>query len=219
MKKPPPPEQIMQVYYSDMREEMPAFIPPSCNRILEVGCGEGNFGQLLKENKTLEVWGVELSESAAAVAGSRLDRVFAGDFHEVYPNLPKKYFDCIVFNDVLEHFTDPDKVLELCKDILTPSGYIVCSIPNVRYIRNLYEVVIEKDWEYKAGGILDRTHYRFFTRKSILRMFTNAGYEVVSCTGINATNNLPARLLGIITFGHMADIRFLEFATVARMNS
>ena len=217
MKKPPSSEKIMQVYYTDPREEMPAFIPLSCKRILEVGCGEGNFGKLLKEREGVEVWGVELSESAAKVAESKLDRVLAGDFHENYPLLPKRNFDCLVFNDVLEHFTDPDRVLELCRDILVPGGYIVCSIPNVRYIRNLYEVLIEKDWEYKAGGILDRTHYRFFTQKSIIRMFTNTGYTVVNCTGINPTNNVLTRLLGIISFGYMADVRFLEFATVARL--
>lgn len=208
----------MQVYYTDPREEMPGFIPLSCKRILEVGCGEGNFGMLLKEREGVEVWGVELSEPSAAIAGKRLDRVFPGDFYDNYQYLPEKYFDCLVFNDVLEHFTDPDRVLEMCKEILLPGGYIVSSIPNVRYIRNLYEVLIEKDWEYKAGGILDRTHYRFFTQKSIIRMFNRAGYAIESCTGINPTNNFLTRLLGIITFGHMSDVRFLEFATVARLN-
>jgi len=217
VKKLPSSEQILQVYYTDPREEMHAFIPVSCKRILEVGCGEGNFGMLLKAREGVEVWGVELSEPSAAIAETRLNRVFSGDFHHNYPLLPKNYFDCVVFNDVLEHFTDPDHVLKLCREILVKGGYIVSSIPNVRYVRNLYEVFIQKDWEYKAGGILDRTHYRFFTQKSIIRMFTNSGYTVVSCTGINKTNNIPAILLGFFTFGYMADVRYLEFATVARL--
>jgi 2-polyprenyl-3-methyl-5-hydroxy-6-metoxy-1,4-benzoquinol methylase len=218
MKKLPTSEEIMKVYYTDQREEMTHFIPLSCKHILEVGCGEGNFGKLLKDERNVEVWGIELSETAAKVAGTRLDRALSGDFHLNYPQLPKSYFDCIVFNDVLEHFTDPERVLILCREVLSKGGYIVCSIPNVRYIRNLYEVLIQKDWEYKAGGILDRTHYRFFTQKSIIRMFTVTGYAVISCTGVNATNNILARLLGFFTFGYMADVRYLEFATVARLD-
>lgn len=206
----------MQVYYTNIRVEMAGIVPGHCTRILDVGCGEGNFGQLLKEKNRAEVWGVELSEKAAVLAGEKLDRVFAGDFMVLFPELPKGYFDCIIFNDVLEHFTDPDHVLELCKEILVHGGYVVSSIPNVRYIRNLYEVIIQRDWEYKAGGILDRTHYRFFTKKSIIRMFTMAGYEVERCTGIKPTPNILARLLGLITLGYMADTKFLQFATVAK---
>ncbi len=217
MKKLPTSEDIMKVYYTDQREEMISFIPPTCQHILEVGCGEGNFGKLLKDERKVEVWGIELSEAAAKVAETKLDRAFGGDFYFNYSKLPKSYFDCVVFNDVLEHFTDPEGVLTLCTEILDSGGYIVCSIPNVRYIRNLYEVLIQKDWEYKAGGILDRTHYRFFTEKSIIRMFTKTGYKVISCTGVNASNNILARLLGFFTFGYMADVRYLEFATVARL--
>ena len=118
MKKLPTSEEIMKVYYTDQREEMTLFIPLSCKHILEVGCGEGNFGKLLKDERNVEVWGIELSETAAKVAGTRLDRALSGDFHLNYPQLPKSYFDCVVFNDVLEHFTDPEKVLLLCKEKL-----------------------------------------------------------------------------------------------------
>jgi len=217
LKTPLTNEQIMQVYFTNVRQEMVGFVPGSCKRVLDVGCSEGNFGKLIKDKIKAEVWGVELSEQAAAIAVSSLDRVFSGDFFAVCPQLPKGFFDCVVFNDVLEHFTDPGRVLELCRDILVPGGYIVSSIPNVRYIRNLYEVVIQKDWEYKPGGILDKTHYRFFTQKSIIRMFKQAGYTVVSCTGINPTPNILTRLLIAFTLGYMSDVQFLEFATVARL--
>jgi 2-polyprenyl-3-methyl-5-hydroxy-6-metoxy-1,4-benzoquinol methylase len=218
MKSNPSNEQMKQVYYTNVRHEMVHFVPADCKRILDVGCSEGNFGKLLMDRNQAEVWGVELSDDAAAIAGKKLNKVYAGDFRTILPKLPLGYFDCLVFNDVLEHFTDPEKVLRQCLAILSPGGYLVSSIPNVRYIGNLVEVVIKKDWEYKSGGILDRTHYRFFTQKSIHRMFNEAGYTVVKCTGINATPSFKTWLLGILTFGHMADVKFLEFATVAKLS-
>lgn len=217
MKHRPTNEQMQQVYYSNTRGEMAGFVPVTCRRILDVGCSEGNFGEQLIRSHGAEVWGVELSEEAAALAGKKLFKVFQGDFKTILPQLPTGYFDCLVFNDVLEHFTDPERVVEQCRSLLAPGGYVVSSIPNVRYIGNLVEVLIKRDWAYKSGGILDRTHYRFFTQKSIIRMFTAAGYSVVTCTGINPTKSLKTRLLGLLTLGHMSDVKFLEFATVAKM--
>ncbi len=218
MKNPLSTDEIMQIYFSNVRKEMTAFVPVSSKRILDVGCSEGNFGKLLMEQNGAEVWGAELSEQAAAVAAGKLHKVFQGDFRTILPQLPSGYFDCLIFNDVLEHFTDPEIVIAQCRTILAPGGDIVSSIPNVRYIRNLFDMVIRKDWEYKDSGILDRTHYRFFTQKSIVRMFTGAGFTVESCTGINATPSIKTRLLGVLTFGHMADVKYLEFATVAKMS-
>jgi 2-polyprenyl-3-methyl-5-hydroxy-6-metoxy-1,4-benzoquinol methylase len=217
MKRNPTNEQMQQVYYSNVRHEMAGFIPTGCKHILDVGCSEGNFGKYLMEQRGAEVWGAELSEAAAVKASQKLHKVFQGDFKTILPQLPSAYFDCLIFNDVLEHFTDPENVIEQCRPILAPGGYIVSSIPNVRYIGNLVEVLIKKDWEYKSGGILDQTHYRFFTQKSIIRMFATAGFTVVSSTGINPTKSFKTWLLGALTLGHMSDVKFLEFATVAKM--
>ena len=81
--------------------------------------------------------------------------------------LPDNNFDVVIFNDVLEHFENPWAVLENVKTKLNASGVVVASIPNVAYITNLVELILKKDWRYKPeGGILDKTHLRFFTKKS-----------------------------------------------------
>lgn len=217
MKRNPTNEQMQQVYYSNVRHETAGFIPIGCKQILDVGCSEGNFGKYLMDRDGAEVWGAELSETAAVMAARKLHKVFQGDFQTILPQLPGAYFDCLVFNDVLEHFTNPETIVKQCRTLLTPGGYIVSSIPNVRFIGNLVEVLIKKDWEYKSGGILDQTHYRFFTQKSIIRMFTEAGFTVVTSTGINPAKSFKTWLLGALTLGHMSDVKFLEFATVAKM--
>src|SRR3989338_2285023 len=94
-------------YYEYSRKEMLSFIPETIDRVLDIGCGAGNFGSILKENRRLEVWGVEVCEDAAEEARTKLDNVIIGDFENSYLELPERYFDCIVFNDVLEHFISP----------------------------------------------------------------------------------------------------------------
>ena len=122
---------------------------------------------------------------AAEVAATRLDKVLANPLSECV-GLPQRYFDAICFNDSLEHFADPGPALESCKDLLRKGGVVVASIPNVRYIENIAHLLIELDWRYENSGIRDRTHLRFFTKKSMERTFRESGYAVLSMHGINS---------------------------------
>jgi len=97
-------------YYNGIRSEMLGYVPDHARRILEVGCGEGNFGAVLKR-RGAEVWGVEYAPEEASAAEKKLDKVFAGDITELTDKLPDHYFDVIVCNDVLEHLTNPYGVL------------------------------------------------------------------------------------------------------------
>lgn len=199
------------------RREMLDFVPLSCQKILEVGCGDGSFASLLKKRDNVEVWGVEIHEQSANIAASRIDRVLCGDFENLMSELlPANYFDCIVFNDALEHFPYPDKLLIQVKDLLAIGGFIVTSLPNFRYVGNLWEIIIDKDFRYKSFGILDYTHFRFFTMKSIERMFCEAGFRVINCQGINKTNSIKVRLFNLMAFDFFSDIFFMQIATVAQ---
>ncbi|RMG74083.1 MAG: methyltransferase domain-containing protein, partial [Nitrospirae bacterium] len=91
------------------------------------------------------------------------------------------YFDCIILADILEHLREPGLTLKKLKGYLSQDGVIVASIPNVRYFEVL-NMLAEGFWTYTEAGILDRTHLRFFTRREIEKMFTEAGLEI---TGIN----------------------------------
>jgi 2-polyprenyl-3-methyl-5-hydroxy-6-metoxy-1,4-benzoquinol methylase len=206
------PEQ----YFGWPRGEMVQFIPPNAKRILDVGCGEGIFGHSLKQTFEAEVWGSELVPAIAEMATHRLDRVVSGDIMQKLDELPDNYFDCITFNDVIEHLADPYAMLTAMKRKLSSNGVAVCSIPNVRNFRNLFELVIRGEWQYVEAGILDKTHLRFFTKKSIYETFRSLGYDVLRLEGINATRSLRVNLFNVLTLGFFNDTRFLQFACVAR---
>jgi hypothetical protein len=81
---------------------------------------------------------------------------------------------------------DPYSVLLESKDLLHKEGVIIASIPNVRYLSNVYNFLIRQDWQYEDCGILDRTHLRFFTKKSMAKTFIDLGYTIESIEGINS---------------------------------
>ena len=205
-------------YYQNAREEVLPFIPGDATRALEVGCGEGHFGARLKARGVREVWGIELAEDAARRASDRLERVLVGDIGRLIQALPAGYFDVVVFNDVLEHLVDPYDVLARIPICLNQKGVVVSSIPNIRFLPTFYELLAHKEWEYEESGILDRTHLRFFTVTSIPRMYERLGYEVLRHEGINPIEHLPRRyrLANTLLRGRLSDMRFTQFATVAR---
>ncbi|HXG82924.1 MAG TPA: class I SAM-dependent methyltransferase [Pyrinomonadaceae bacterium] len=213
-------QNSFEVYAGVNRQEMMEFVPKSAKKILDVGCAVGKFGEALKSEREAEVWGVEIDEQAAAVASTKLDKVFCAGFDRTL-NLPRKEFDCIVFNDVLEHMVDPYDALIYAKELLTENGKVIASIPNVRFFDNMWTLLVHKNWEYADWGILDRTHLRFFTNKSIVNTFVQLGYEIESVKGINPLEESAPwqtkkfKLLNLLTLKRIEDMRWMQFAIVA----
>jgi 2-polyprenyl-3-methyl-5-hydroxy-6-metoxy-1,4-benzoquinol methylase len=207
-------------YFQVERSEMLPYIPQPVHTVLDVGCGEGGFGYLLKTRHDAEIWGVELNPSAAAKAAQRLDRVICDDFSTA--DLPQHYFDCIIFNDVLEHLVDPFSAIENCQRLLKTNGAIVASIPNVRYFEAMWNLLVNQDWQYTDYGILDKTHLRFFTQKSVIATFQSAGYSIETIEGINPIEQMHPeysrrfKWINRLCFNQIADMRYLQFALVAR---
>lgn len=212
-------------YFRYPRPEMLAFVPVGCRRVLDVGCAEGTFGESLKRSRGIEVWGVEPTKSAAAVAKTRLDGVIEGLFDPEIA-LPLGSFDCILFNDVLEHMIAPESALSYARDLLAPGGAVVASIPNIRSFPTVWQLIFHARWEYQDAGVLDKTHLRFFTKSSIVDMFEREGFVLESVSGINAFEGIPNvrrllwrlyRLANALSIGKFHDMRFLQFAVVARL--
>jgi 2-polyprenyl-3-methyl-5-hydroxy-6-metoxy-1,4-benzoquinol methylase len=203
-------------YFRNGRPEMLPFIPLTARRILEAGCSQGRFGEQLKARGATEVWGIEPNAQAAEQARRRLDRVLEGTIERAIENLPEKYFDCIVFNDVLEHLVDPWQVLSAIRAKMGPGGTLVASIPNVRYFPVLKALALHSEWRYASEGVLDRTHLRFFTWQTMRDMFVEAGYHVVEIKGINGSHfSRKFRVLNSLLLGALDDTKYLQYACVA----
>ncbi len=203
-------------YFENPRPEMLSYIPAKPERILEVGCGKGIFAGSIRKKINCEIWGIEIDSQAAKEAEKVIDKIIVDDINSAISKLTDCYFDCIVFNDVLEHLIDPFDVLKKIRPKLSNSGVVVSSIPNVLFIRNLWRVVVGRQWHYEEDGILDKTHLRFFTRASIIDMFENTGYEIQTIEGINPVKDFRYSMLNLFTLGFLSESKYLQFATVAK---
>ena len=98
---------------------------------------------------------------------------------QALPALGNSHFDRVLLQDVLEHVRDPMRVLTDCHGLLDAQGLLLVSVPNVANITVRLSLLFGR-FEYAERGILDKTHLRFFTRKSARRMIEQAGYEIVA---------------------------------------
>lgn len=207
--------KVESIYYCQPRPEMLPFVPATAKRVLELGCAEGAFAATVKERTGAEVWGIEFDPQPAERARAVIDRVLVGDADERIAELPDTYFDAIVCNDVLEHLVNPGATLRQLRGKLTPGGLVVASIPNIRFWPALSKVLFWKDFPQEDCGIFDRTHLRFFTHKSMVRMFETAGFTVRRIKGINAWYDPLGVLLIVLSLGYFADVLYQQYACVA----
>ena len=80
--------------------------------------------------------------------------------------------------DVMEHLRVPEKLLRDCRALLKPNGHLIVSLPNVANITVRLMLLFGR-FNYTERGILDKTHLRFFTRKTARRLLTENGYDIV----------------------------------------
>jgi 2-polyprenyl-3-methyl-5-hydroxy-6-metoxy-1,4-benzoquinol methylase len=205
-----------EVYYSHNRAELLPFIPAGIKTALDVGCGNGSFGALLKREYQCTVWGIEPDKTSALEAAKTLDVSVNALFSSSVPELAGRKFDVIFFNDVLEHLEDPSEALNACKDLLNDGGHIIASIPNIRWYPVILSLLRYKDFKYQESGVMDKTHLRFFTKKSMVQLFEECDYKVHRIEGINKHNNFKFfNILNFLLLGTQEDMKYPQFVIVA----
>jgi 2-polyprenyl-3-methyl-5-hydroxy-6-metoxy-1,4-benzoquinol methylase len=182
-------------YFGNVRRELIDEVPIGSNAVLEVGCGEGNTGEALKaEFRARWVTGIELFESAAQKATYVLDQVLTGNIEHIALPFVEGQFDAILLGDVLEHLVDPWSQVNRLVSYLSPNGVLVASLPNVRNWRVIIPLIFLGKWDYQHFGIMDRTHLRFFTRRSIIELFEENGLSIKKIVPLGEKSKVISRL-------------------------
>lgn len=165
-------------YYSNIRKDVVGFIERDpAQKILEIGCGAGSTLKYLKENGYASfVAGVEKAGECFSEPGDVIDEMIEADVEHLELPFDKK-FDVILLLDVLEHLYEPYLLIKRLCGLLSPTGYIVVSIPNIRNYGVLKKLILRDRWDYGDSGILDRTHIRFFTKRSFLASLEREGID------------------------------------------
>lgn len=144
----------------------------SNKKVLDIACASGYLASFLKDK------------------GCTVDGI---DNDIAYINEAKKYcnakvldinkekiegnYDVIILGDILEHLPEPDKILSSLKDNLNANGYIIISLPNIVNIYARLKILFG-NFDYADKGIFDKTHLKFFTRKTLKEMIDTTGYKI-----------------------------------------
>lgn len=151
--------------------------------ILSMGCGSGEMEGEIKSLGN-SVYGMDIDAELIKNANKKIDKAIIANIEKI-DSLPfdNNFFDVIIFADVLEHLTDPVKVLKQTKKHLKPDGYIIASIPNIANWQIRFDLLFGR-FNYDSYGILDRSHLKFYTLSSAKKLFEESGYKVsrVDCT-------------------------------------
>lgn len=146
--------------------------------ILDVGCGSGALGKLLKEKKKCKVHGIDIDNEALKIAGNYYDKVENISVCDITSKQYSKFinnnfkYDYIIFADLLEHILDPGQLLYDFSKKLKKNGKILVSIPNIAHWDIIFGL-LNNQFNYNKTGLLDTTHVRFYTYSSFLDLIDN----------------------------------------------
>lgn len=157
-----------------------AMVPPG-SRVLEIGCSSGSQTRLLKNNLGCCVTGIEIDAAAAEDAREFCEKLIIGDIENINlaEDVGTQPFDVIILSDVLEHLKYPGNTLMKIRPLLGQSGILLASIPNIAHAAICWELAHGR-FDYRDFGLLDDTHIRFFTKKSITHLFEGSGYYIAA---------------------------------------
>jgi SAM-dependent methyltransferase len=173
-------------YHDNPRIEIASFVSEPPGLVLDVGCGGGATGRVLKQKfPGVRVIGIESNPHAAAQARTVLDEVIDEpiDSAPVSETVGDEPIGLVLLLDVLEHLYDPWRSLIRVRSWLAPETRVLASVPNIRNLVTLDDLAAGR-WEYGPNGVLDITHLRFFTKSSLRELFEDTGYEVLDMVPI-----------------------------------
>jgi SAM-dependent methyltransferase len=159
-----------------------AQIPSHAREVLDVGCGTGTHARILAARGAI-VDGITLSADELAEAAPDCRMCWIHDLETGFPQSISRAYDIVLCSHVLEHLRWPERLLLEARRLLTPAqGRIVAAVPNVLFYKNRARL-LSGSFEYEEAGIMDASHFRWFTFASARALFERCGYEVVTHLG------------------------------------
>ena len=198
--------------------------------VLEVGCGNGNFAEVMTQEKACVVDAIEPDAGDARLAEKKVKTLIVDTVENSIDKLKQRSYDQIVFLDVIEHLNDPVDCLKKIRTLLKPDGEVVFSLPNMAHT-SVRLMLMTGNFTYGKTGLLDATHLHFYTKKEILRIFREAGYVIsfLGRTEIEYTEdiikeqfasqgvkNVDHQLISMLTNNEGSTYQFIGVAKKAR---
>ncbi len=187
-------------YFSLERELFINAITGTNLTLLDVGCGTGALGKWFRTNRSFSVYGIEINDKAFKEAEKNLDGVIKGNIEMMELPYADESFDAIVMGDVLEHLIEPVAAVKKLLQKLKKGGQMYISVPNIRHWKEVLNLVFRDKWEYTPWGILDYTHLRFFTKRSIVALLEKNDIQVAHASWV-IQNPSKSHIINKLTVG------------------
>lgn len=170
---------------------------PEHSVVLDLGCADGYLSEQLASEKHCEVFAVD-TESAKEVKGCRY---FSCDLNHALPDVDWSRIDVVVLLDVIEHLANPEEFLGRLRISLSGNTKvkIIVSSGNVCFFVTRIMMLFGQ-FNYGRRGILDITHTRLFTVKTLRRLLRYASYEILEPNYVPAPYPLAIGLNALSRF-------------------
>lgn len=215
-----PPLMPQTPAHSVVNRDLLALMPPGAGRVVEVGCMHGALAQAFRRiNPAVHFTGIDIDPAYAAVAAAACDRALAGDIECFDHTALDALFpsDCWVFGDCLEHLRDPWRIVREVRQRISANGCLVACVPNAQHWSVQMRLATGL-FRYQDSGLLDRTHVRWFTRVTLVELFTQAGWRIEAALARRLPQAAPPALLdgirAIARAGGADEDQAVEDATV-----
>ena len=168
------------------------------SRLLDLGCAGGLLAERLHQAGHYVV-GVDYRE--VGQAHRYVDQFIEADLAKGLPEaLVGESFNIVIAADVLEHLPEPQDLLRQITAVLQPGGHVIVSVPNFSHWYPRLRIALGL-FGYDRLGILDQSHLRFFTRRSLARLVREAGFDIVE----QRTTSVPfTALMGLSRYAVVA---------------
>ena len=150
---------------------------PKGSRVLDVGCGDGSLALMMVEHRNASVIGLEPDKYRASLANENGIHTLQSELNSSLADEIGK-FDVVLFADVLEHLPKSESVLRDAQDFLAPGGFVLLSVPNVAHL-SMRINLLKGNFDYTTVGIMDSTHLRWFTKKTLFNLLETTGYKIL----------------------------------------
>jgi 2-polyprenyl-3-methyl-5-hydroxy-6-metoxy-1,4-benzoquinol methylase len=206
-------------YFATARTEVLPWLPERVTRMLDVGCGAGATTAAVRAVREV-AWagGIEYVEAVAEQARSVCDTVWTGDaaLAPIESEIAPGSLDLVLCLDVLEHMADPWTMVRRLSALIAPGGRLIVSVPNIRHWKFVWRLLARGDFQYRDAGLLDRTHLRFFVRKTAVELATCGGLVLVTSTSAQRWRLPDARwLLSRVSGGKLDEVVAKQWLVVA----
>ena len=169
---------VSQKEYSNSgNHEVLSKVPKTAKYILDIGCGSGANAHIMsRDGKVVD--GITISEIEATSARLVCRNVYVHNLENGLPEDIEQIYDCVICSHVLEHICFPETLLADIHNVLRSDGQLIIALPNLLYYKNRFRILFGY-FEYRDTGLMDYTHFRWYTFVSAQKMLKDSSYKLV----------------------------------------